>query len=273
MTEPQKQDNIRGAGGKGGRGRAAALGAAQPPNVTALPPGQLELTRLRRDRDRLAAELVAVQLVAAAEVDTPTLADGVDAGRRELAPLADGARADDVGGGEMIGGDESASHGLSSPLELERRTAPLDADPPMGPQESTSPSKPALLYSGESKAKLGHVRSSPRDGLAVRLKRRFTGSDGDAEAEALVDALLHRAGGSGKGANDAVKIVFDRVDGPVTKRVEVEGTKFVRKTIVIQASPELLDRARGQPELVEAIPMLQEALADELEVELSDLEE
>ena len=262
MTEPQKQDNIGGASGKGGRGRVAALGAAQPPNVTALPPGQLELTRLRRDRDRLAAELVAIQLVAAAEVDTPT-----------LAPLADVAALADVVGGDMIGGDETASHKESSPLELERRTAPLDADPPMGPQESTSPSKPALLYSGESKAKLGHVRSSPRDGLAVRLKRRFTGSDGDAEAEALVDALLHRAGGSGKGANDAVKIVFDRVDGPVTKRVEVEGTKFVRKTIVIQASPELLDRARGQPELVEAIPMLQEALADELEVELSDLEE
>jgi len=89
-----------------------------------------------------------------------------------------------------------------------------------------------------------------RSTLSGRLKRILS-LDGGKHADEIAWALVDRAKGTSKVANDALRIILDRTEGPVVKRLETKGELHHRKTIVVKASEELLARAGDDARLVD----------------------
>ena len=157
-----------------------------------------------------------------------------------------GVVAIEVGAGGPPGG---------SPSQLaERRTAAPEADPSMGPAKSVSspPASSVMEEVAAGDAVLDEVPGRPRkrSTLSSRLKRALS-MDGGRHADELAWALVERAKGTSKVANDALRIILDRVEGPVVKKLETKGEMHHRKTIVVKASEELLARAGDDARLVD----------------------
>ena len=125
----------------------------------------------------------------------------------------------------------------------------------MGPTHAVIPPNPSCVIPEvaggvvKGAVPLGKPKRK-RQTLSARLKS-LCRADGNRHAKEIAEALIARAKGEGKTANDAARIVFDRVDGPVVRKVDVQGEMHHRKTIVIRADPELLRRAGENARLVD----------------------
>ena len=229
-----------------GMARTLALDLASPPN--ALPPArdpasQAIITKLRRENEAMAAKLAAKGLLELSDcVDTVAVA-------RAAAEDRGGGSPDSDGGEGRTGAASGHSHGI---------------------QNSTNPPNPdGLTFRGESEstrdlATLGERPKPHRPGLGARLQAWIKTEASDVECDKMLSALVRRAQGDTKAANDAFKIVMDRSEGAVPRELNVQSESYVVKTIVVQASPELLERAGRDPLLADIVV---EAVSLEVEEE------
>jgi hypothetical protein len=117
---------------------------------------------------------------------------------------------------------------------------------PMGPTHATN-HPTSVVVSGKEKASLGTLPRAKKASVVGALRERLS-ADPRLRLQ-IVDALVARASGSTKAANDAAKIILDRVDGPVTKEVNMTGERHVVKSIYVEVGPELRAMAESDPYL------------------------
>lgn len=209
------------------------------------------------------------------------MVDLVLTGRRPVDELVDAATVSAVegGGGDKVGGGEGGCTRVGV-MEggAKRRTGVGGPSHLMGPAHAVIPPDPSCVVpevqSGVVKGKrAGEPLGRPnrrRQTLSARLKS-LCKADNGRHAKEIAEALVKRAKGEGKTANDAARIVFDRVDGPVVRKVDVRGEMHHRKTIVIRADVDLLRRAAENARLVDID--LPELLPGEIEAEVAEFEE
>lgn len=159
------------------------------------------------------------------------------------------------------GGEEGgqATHQITD--QAERRTAAPGVGSLMGPALAVPTPNPPDIPGKRKK----------RGGLTARLKRLLE-KDGGRHLDEIALALVDRAKGTSKVANDAARIILDRVDGPVVRKVEAKGEMHHRKTIVIRAGEELLKRAGEDAKLVDLeLPELPAIAQEVVSEEAADL--
>ena len=161
----------------------------------------------------------------------------------------------------LVGGEEGgqATHHITE--QAERRTAAPGVGSLMGPALAVPTPNPPDIPGKRKK----------RGGLTARLKRLLE-KDGGRHLDEIALALVDRAKGTSKVANDAARIILDRVDGPVVRKVEAKGEMHHRKTIVIRAGEELLKRAGEDAKLVDLeLPELPAIAQEVVSEEAADL--
>ena len=209
------------------------------------------------------------------------MVDLVLTGKRPVEELVDqgGVSQGEGGVAKGVGGEVGGRlHRGEKESSAERRTGCAGPGHLMGPAHAVIPPNPSCVEpevrTGVQKGKrqaepLGRPNRK-RQTLSARLKS-LVKADGGRHAKEIAEALVKRAKGEGKTANDAARIIFDRVDGPVVRKVDVQGEMHHRKTIVVRADGDLLRRAADNAQLADMD--LPELLPSELEAEDAAFEE